>query len=194
MPARPKHRDTIVDASIALFRKNGYAATGLNDIVEASRAPKGSLYHYFPRGKASIAEAAVLEAGERVVQTLTEIAADAPDTGTLLQRHAGLLAGWLEQSGFRDGCPVTTVLLELAPQERAVAAAGRRAYAMRIDCLRERLMADGHDAAEAERLAVLCTSAVQGSLIQARVERSRHPVLTTATELARLLAATSGRS
>ena len=42
-----------------LFRRQGYAGTGLNDIVELSGAPKGSLYHYFPDGKASIAEAAV---------------------------------------------------------------------------------------------------------------------------------------
>ena len=59
MPAKPKHRDAIVNAAVALFRRRGYSGTGLSDIVELSGAPKGSLYHYFPNGKLSIAEAAV---------------------------------------------------------------------------------------------------------------------------------------
>jgi hypothetical protein len=30
-----------------LFRRQGYSATALNDIVDESSAPKGSFYHYF---------------------------------------------------------------------------------------------------------------------------------------------------
>ncbi|WLA76034.1 MULTISPECIES: hypothetical protein [Bradyrhizobium] len=37
----------------------------------------------------------------------------------------------------------------------------------------------------AQALAVLCTSALQGALIQARVERSGRPIEVTAAELAR---------
>ena len=187
MSAPPKHRNAIIDAAIALFRKKGYAATGLNDIVAASGAPKGSLYYYFPKGKASIAEAAVTEAGERVVATIREVAAGSAGTAELLRKHAALLAGWLAKSGFRDGCPITTVLLELAPGDRAVTVAGRKAYEARIGCLTESLLAGGHTQPRARALATLCTSAIQGSLIQARVERSKAPVLTTADELATLL-------
>lgn len=188
MAAQRKHRDSIVDTAIALFRKKGYAATGLNDIVAASGAPKGSLYYYFPKGKASIAEAAVTVAGERLVATLRNVAASSSGTGELLRNHAALLAGWLEKSGFRDGCPIATVLLELAPGDRAVTSAGKKAYAARIDCLTDKLIADGHERWRARGLATLCSSAIQGALIQARVERSKAPVLTTADELAALLA------
>ena len=172
-----------------LFRRNGYSATGLNDIVDASGAPKGSLYHYFPAGKASIAEATVIEAGRRVAETLRKLAATMPSTGALLKEHARLLAGWMKQSGFRDGCPITTVLLELAPEDRSVTEAGRQAYAVRLGVLTDKLIADGIPKRRAERLAILCTSAMQGALIQARVERTGAPVLTTAEELAELLAA-----
>jgi TetR/AcrR family transcriptional repressor of lmrAB and yxaGH operons len=40
VPAVPKHRKPIVDAAVTLFRRQGYAGTGLNDIVDASGAPK----------------------------------------------------------------------------------------------------------------------------------------------------------
>jgi TetR/AcrR family transcriptional repressor of lmrAB and yxaGH operons len=187
MPAVPKHRQPIINAAVTLFRRQGYARTGLNDIVDVSGAPKGSLYHYFPLGKSSIAVAAVEEAGRRVTTTVQALAKECNSTGELLRAHARLLAGWMRSSGFRNGCPITTVLLELAPRERAVAEAGRKAYAARVAILSDKLMADGHSRVRADALAVLCTSAMQGALIQARVERSGRPIEVTAGELARLL-------
>ena len=193
MPATPKHRQPVIDAAVTLFRRQGYSATGLNDIVEASGAPKGSLYYYFPEGKPSIAVAAVAEAGRRVARTVAKLADEAPSTGALIRAHARLLAGWMQKSGFRDGCPITTVLLELAPRDRAVAQAGRDAYAARLGILTERLIADGFPRERARRLAGLCVSAIQGALIQARVERSSAPIETAADELARMLEALAGR-
>ena len=189
MPAVPKHRHPITDAAVVLFRRKGYSATGLNEIVEVSGAPKGSLYHYFPEGKASIAVAAIEEAGRRVAKTVEKLTSECSSTAELLRAHARLLSGWMRKSGFRDGCPITTALLELAPANRAVAEAGRNAYAARIGILRDKLMNDGFSPSRAQRLATLCTSALQGALIQARVERSGMPIEATADELARMLEA-----
>jgi len=191
MPTVPRHRQPIVNAAVRLFRQQGYAGTGLNDIVEVSGAPKGSLYHYFPDGKTSIAIAAVEEAGRRVAQTMLTLAAETRSTADLLRAHARLLSGWMRKSGFRDGCPITTVLLELAPRDRGVSEAGRKAYASRIDIIKDKLVADGFAPARTERLAILCVSTLQGALIQARVERSGAPIETAAEELARMLEAIS---
>jgi len=187
MPAVPKHRQPIINTAVTLFRRQGYSRTGLNEIVDVSGAPKGSLYHYFPLGKSSIAVAAVTEAGRRVATTLTKLVEECRSTGELLRRHAELLSGWMRASGFRDGCPITTVLLELAPGDRDVTEAGRSAYRTRVAILADKLVADGFPRARADALAVLCTSALQGALIQARVERSGRPLEITAAELARLL-------
>ena len=73
MATPPRHRGAIVRAAATLFRRNGYAATGINEIAEVSGAPKGSLYHYFPNGKDEIAEAAVRFAGAGVVATLEKL-------------------------------------------------------------------------------------------------------------------------
>lgn len=193
MPAVPKHRAPIVNAAVTLFRRQGYAGTGLNDIVDASGAPKGSLYHYFPAGKASIAVAAVEEAGRRVAETMTKLAREYRSTGGLLRAHARLLAGWMRMSGYRDGCPITTVLLELAPRNRQASEAGRKAYAARLAVLRDKLISDGFSHPRAERLAVLCVSTLQGALIQSRVERSGTAIETAADELAAMLDAARSR-
>ena len=191
MPAVPKHRRPIVDAAVTLFRRQGYAGTGLNDIVDTSGAPKGSLYHYFPAGKASIAIAAVEEAGKRVAETMAKLVSETSSTADLLRAHARLLSGWMRKSGFRDGCPITTVLLELAPKDRGVAEAGRKAYISRIDVTKSKLITDGFSPIRAERIAILCVATLQGALIQARVERSGTPIETAADELAKLLEAKS---
>ncbi|MDO8911576.1 MAG: helix-turn-helix domain-containing protein [Phenylobacterium sp.] len=187
MPAVPKHRTPIINAAVRLFRRQGFAGTGLNDIVDASGAPKGSLYHYFPEGKASIAVAAVEEAGLRVAETMAKLAREHRSAADLMRAHGRLYAGWMRKSGFRDGCPITTVLLELAPRNRAVSEAGRKAYGARLAILREKLAADGFSPARAERLSVLCVSALQGALIQSRVERSGAAIETAADELAAML-------
>lgn len=187
MPAAPKHRKPIVDAAVKLFRRKGYARTGLNEIVEESGAPKGSLYYYFPKGKLSIGAAAVEEAGDRIVSTVNEIAARTSSTSELLIEHAGLLAQWMRKSRYRDGCPITTVLLEMAPEDRAISDAGRKAYAARISIMSDQLMRDGYSRNEAERLSLLCVSALQGALIQSRVELSGKPIEIAAAELGALL-------
>lgn len=187
MPAVAKHRQPIIDAAVTLFRKQGYARTAVNDIADESGAPKGSLYYYFPQGKSSIAAAAVEEAGRRVIATLEALAQEHRSTGDLLRAHARLLAGWMQMSAYRDGCPITTVLLELAPADRTAAAAGRKAYAARLSILARSLTKDGFSRARADALAVLCASALQGALIQARAERSGTAIETTAQELAQLL-------
>lgn len=187
MPRNQKHRQPIVDAAVTLFRRQGYASTGLNDIVEKCGAPKGSLYYYFPDGKCSIAVAAVEEAGLRVAKTLHDLTETQETTGDVLKAYAALLTGWMKKSGFRDGCPITTVLLELAPQERAIAQAGRKAYTDQIHVFCEKLIADGYTPDRAKRLARLCVSAMQGALVQARVQKSGEPLEGVAEELATYL-------
>ncbi len=86
---------------------------------------------------------------------------------------------------------MTTVLLELAPKNRAVSKTGRNAYATRIAIHRDKLIEDGHSPARAQRLTQLCTSAIQGALIQSRIERSGKPIVCAAEELAQMFYATS---
>jgi TetR/AcrR family transcriptional regulator, lmrAB and yxaGH operons repressor len=187
MSRKPKHRDTIVQAALTLFRRRGYSGTGVNDIVALSGAPKGSLYHYFPDGKLSIAEAAVRQAGENVTRTLETLAADNKTPGKLVRAYAALIGQWMAKSKFRDGGPITTILLETVPGDAKLTAAGRTAFAAWRGAIASRLTAQGVAAARAERLAALVIAAIEGSLIQARVEGHAGAIDAIARELEALL-------
>jgi len=187
MPAPPKHRGAIVRAAATLFRRNGYAATGINEIAELAGAPKGSLYHYFPEGKDQIGEAAVRFAGKLVLTSLEKLEGDHKTAAAMMQAYCRLLAGWMAKSGFRDGCPISTTLLESAPQSPGIALAGREAFAAWQAVIARALLRDGFSKAEARRLSAFAISAMEGALILARVESSGEPIEHVAKSLAIVL-------
>jgi len=187
MPAPPKHRGAIVRAAATLFRRNGYAATGINEIAELAGAPKGSLYHYFPDGKDQIGEAAVRFAGKLVIATLEKLEQEHKSAAAMMQAYCRLLAGWMAKSGFRDGCPISTTLLESVPQSPGIALAGREAFAAWQTVIARALLRDGFSKGEARRLSTFAVSAVEGALILARVEGSGEPIEDVARSLALVL-------
>lgn len=174
-------------AAATLFRRNGYSATGINEIADVAGAPKGSLYHYFPEGKDQIGEAAVRFAGKGVVATLEQLEQQHGTAAAMVQAYCRLLVGWMAKSKFRDGCPISTTLLESAPQSAAIALAGREAFAAWRGVIARALLRDGFTRAEARRLSTLAVSAIEGSLILARVESSAEPIEDVAKSLATIL-------
>ncbi|MEZ4401529.1 MAG: TetR/AcrR family transcriptional regulator [Kofleriaceae bacterium] len=183
-------RAKLTAATATLLRRQGYHATGLADIVAASGAPRGSLYHYFPAGKEALACAALDESGAAWRQTLDEVIAAAPDLGSAITAVCDVLAQALVASDFRDGCPLATVALEAAASSEPVRATVAAHYEAWLALIAARLTDLGvTDGALARQLATFTLSAVEGALMLAKVQRSAQPLTDVATTL-RTLAAT----
>jgi len=173
-----------VSSTVKLLRRQGYAATGVSDILRLAGAPKGSLYYHFPGGKSELAAAAVTEAGALVARTLEEIAAAADGPVDFIKRYCTLLERWLQESGFRSGCPIATTLLETAPQSGIIRAAGARALDDWVAVIAAVFDADRRlPAAAARRRAALVIAAVEGALMLARTHRSTEPLALVRDEL-----------
>ena len=185
--AAPNQREKIVRATASLLRRRGYAATGLAEIIAESGAPKGSLYYYFPKGKAQIAAEAVRYAGAKVRETIVGLGADGAGPSDIVRRYGVLLGGWMAQSDFQDGCPIATTLLETAPQDADIAGAGRAAFADWTQALETPLMQAGLAPARARTLARLAMMSFEGALILARVECAQAAILLAADEIAALI-------
>ena len=63
-------RQRLVTAAAELFRRRGYAATGIKAVLTAAEAPYGSLYHFFPGGKAELGRAVIEESGRVYLEHL----------------------------------------------------------------------------------------------------------------------------
>jgi TetR/AcrR family transcriptional repressor of nem operon len=40
-------RETLIEVGLGLIHTAGYTATGINQVLEAAKVPKGSFYHHF---------------------------------------------------------------------------------------------------------------------------------------------------
>jgi TetR/AcrR family transcriptional regulator, lmrAB and yxaGH operons repressor len=180
-------RDAFIDTTARLLRRQGYAATGLNEIVARSGAPKGSLYFHFPGGKEQLALAAMDRAGEQLREAITATLASSDDLGEALSRLLDALAAGLEQSGYRDGCPIATVALEAASDSEPLRASAAGAFDSWLAALEQRLRGDGFAPPAARQRALHILSAIEGALILSRAMHDVGPLRAVRDELVALV-------
>lgn len=186
---RAQHEAALLAEAARLFRRKGYAATGTNEILAAAGAPRGSLYYYFPGGKEEIGARAIEEAGKLVTLTLKRLTAETDSPADFVERYAGMLAGWIEKSGYRDGCPVTTTLLENAPDSEAITRVGREAFRHWRRTVEAMLAKHGWPEERRPATARMIMMALNGAQTHARAEGSTEPLQECARELRMLLEA-----
>ena len=196
MPRTSTARGDAIAAASDLFRRQGYAATGLEEILEVSGAPKGSFYHHFPGGKEELALDALAYSGGRVRALVDQLAETAPTAGALVAAIAAKQAADLRDSDYALGCPVATVALELAGASEEVASTSAAAFDSWTEPLADRLRESGRDGAEAIRLARWALAGLEGALLLARASHDAAIVTELASITARILDGdgTPGRS
>jgi TetR/AcrR family transcriptional repressor of lmrAB and yxaGH operons len=181
-------REAFLRATAQLLQRQGYAASGLNEIVAASGAPKGSLYFHFPGGKEELAAVAIARSGAGLAGAIESILSAHEQLGAGIAALIDALAAGLQASGYVEGCPVATVALETAASSEELRGAAQQAFESWIAPLHARLHAEGMAAAVAERRAILVLSAIEGALLLARARRSPEPLLAVREELLELSA------
>lgn len=176
-------RDAFIVSTGRLLRRQGYAATGLNEIVSRSGAPRGSLYFHFPGGKEELAAAAMERTGEELRGAIAAVIGSRPRAAESLAVLIDGLAAGLEASGFRDGCPIATVALEASGDSEMVRLAAERIFNSWLRALEEGLAAEGLDSEQAARRALLVLAAIEGALLLARARRDLAPLEAVRDEL-----------
>ncbi len=171
-----------------MLRRQGYAATGLNEIVALSGAPRGSLYFHFPAGKEELAAAAMTRSGEALREGMRALLWSSDDLAVALGRLIDSLAAGLESSGYADGCPIATVALEASHTSERVRVSAAAVFDSWLEALQDRIVASGVEEERAGRRALLVLSAVEGALILARARRGLAPLAAVREELIELLA------
>jgi AcrR family transcriptional regulator len=109
-----KTRDRILTATADLLRRKGYNGTGLKEIVKASEAPFGSIYHHFPGGKEELGAEAIRLAGRTYNALIQLFFENATDAAAATQAFFDGAAEVLRVTDYEDACPIATVALEVA--------------------------------------------------------------------------------
>jgi len=170
-----------------LFRAQGYHATGLNQLVAEGGAPKGSLYFHFPGGKEQLAAESVRLSGEEVGGTLEAALAGVTEPASAVTLVLDRLGDELAASGYRRGCPVASVALDVAADSEPVREACAAVYDGWQAAIAGRLRTAGLP--DPDGLAALVLSAVEGALLLARTRRDLAPLHAVRDHLTALLTA-----
>lgn len=177
-------REAMLGSAIRLFRERGVGGTSFADVLEASGAPRGSVYHHFPGGKKQLVGEAVEAAGEYVA---AQFEASPEDPAEMVDRFARLYMKALEETDFREGCPLMAAAVAGASEEAAEPAA--RAFGQIGDSLTASLTGSGVEPDRARSLALLAISAIEGAIVLSRAEKSTEPLDRTRQEIAGIYAA-----
>jgi AcrR family transcriptional regulator len=165
-------RDRIVDASAELFRRQGYSATGVKQIVEAAQAPFGSLYHFFPGGKEQLGAEAIKVSGAIYALLIPAIFDAAPDLVTGVRMFFAGAAEHLRETDYEDACPIATVALEVSSSSETMRAACAEVFESWITAGAARHTGSGLSPEQARELTIGMLAALEGAFVLARATRT----------------------
>jgi AcrR family transcriptional regulator len=176
MTTRATTRARIVDATADLFRRQGYNATGVKQIVATARAPFGSLYHFFPGGKEELGAEVIRWSGAMYLQLLDTVFDPAPDAVTGIRDCFAGAAETLRATDYADACPIATVALEVASTSEVLRQATADVFESWIGAAAERFERAGVRPDEARPVAVTVLSLLEGAFIFCRALRTTDPL------------------
>lgn len=169
-------RTRLVESALALFSRNGYAATGVKAILADAKTPYGSLYHWFPGGKRELGVAAVQHGGSRY-RGLFESRYPS-DLNVVEATEAAFVeaADMLEATDFADACPLATIALEVANTDEPMRLAAAEAFESWLEVFEQRFLTAGMSAERAREVAVNVFCLLEGAALLSRTTKSPGPM------------------
>lgn len=181
--ARPrlsgKTREQLLEQGVASFLYNGFHGTGLKEVLDSVKVPKGSFYNYF-ESKEAFAAAAIRHYADCFADKMRRAVEAGPDPYTGLRRFfEGLMADFAA-AGYVGGCLIANLGGELEGSDlcRDTLAGAFRDWRDGVAEILRRSQQLGRVRADldATDLADLLTEAWEGAVIRMKLERSLEPL------------------
>src|SRR5690242_16054915 len=160
-------RDRLLESSAELFRKQGYSATGIKQIVTAAQAPFASLYHFFPGGKEELGAEAIRVSGALYELLIPAVFDPAPDLPTGVRNFFAGAADHLRETDYADACPIATIALETSSSSEPLRQACAEVFERWIAAGAELHEDGGLAAEEAHDLTIAMLAALEGAFVLA---------------------------
>src|SRR5947209_1903993 len=174
----------MIDSARDLFRVRGYSGTGFRDVVTHSGAPRGSIYHHFPRGKTQLAEEVIQH--DVAAFTAHVESRRAADPIAVLRAYMAWGRATLKATECTGGCPVAALVVEAHDGSELIDAASA-AWTAAVDGFAGALRAAGVSRERASSIATLVFASLQGAVLLARAARDVAPLDAAERELERLV-------
>ncbi len=183
-------REKLLAETFGLVRRNGFKATSVNDVLQATGVKKGALYHHFP-GKDDLGMA-VLERTRQCFFNMIDstLRASSPLAGldlfleTVLQKQ--------RENGFVGGCLWGNTVLEMSDIQPTYTKfvehvfdewVARMEVAIRAGQCADQIRTD----LPAADLARLLVAGIEGGIMMSRLTKQEGPLKTCLTSLRQML-------
>ena len=162
-------RSDMVQGAIGLLAAHGVHGTSFALLIEATNAPRGSIYHHVPGGKSELIRDAVTSIGASVASIIDNLPVEKPEDviDAFIEGWRALLVG----GNFDRGCAVAATSLG-AGDETSLRDAARAVFETWTSSLTEAFVRTGVGRTEAADYASLCIAVVEGALILGRTTRT----------------------
>lgn len=173
MPRKTDSRDNAIDAAERLFRMQGYAATGLTQILEESGSPKGSFYFHFPRGKTQLAEETIDRYVAVRAAAFRQLSEDTKgDAVGFVNKLCSAAAAEMLASDFQYGCLMQNLANELALLDAELTERIARGFTDTTKIAADHFRGCGFSPKRAAAAATALTASLEGARTIARLERT----------------------
>lgn len=187
MKSQSETKHNILVTASRLFRLQGYHATGLNQIIKESGAPKGSLYYYFPGGKEELAVEAIKVTNEICIKQLKESLFHVSDPVAAVRSFFENFAKDFRDIEHFEGAPIGLMALETWLISEPLRKACQSAFDQWQRMLSDMLVYHGYGDAEAKELAMTIHALVEGAIVLSVTRKDHQPLLTAAKHISMLL-------
>ena len=184
-PIAAEKRQHIVATAYALFRKDGFHATGIDRIIEEAEVAKMTMYRHFPSKDELIVEVLDWRA-KRFAGQLDALGATARTSPQKVMAIFDWYASWFESPGFA-GCLFQHALAEFGDHKHPVfrAAAGQKdAFKHRM----QKILTGCMPPARAERTASALLMLIEGATLMAQMGHGKAAIKDARQAATRLLA------
>jgi AcrR family transcriptional regulator len=167
--ARRDVRQEMIRGAVDLLAEHGVQGTSFALLLEATDAPRGSIYHHFPGGKTELVREAVSSVGAAVTALLDSV--DAAEPSDVVAVFVDGWRGLLLTGGCERGCAVAATVLG-AGDDASLRQAARTVFESWTEALGRAFVRSGATPDEAADYAALCLAAVEGALVLGRASHS----------------------
>ncbi|OPJ61190.1 TetR/AcrR family transcriptional regulator [Clostridium oryzae] len=189
MNSKTDSREKILVAASKLFQVKGYNGTGLNEILQESKAPKGSLYYYFPNGKEELALAAIKLASETIENRLKNVFREHSNPIDAVQAIINNITDDLQRDNKLQDISLSLIALETYLSNESLRNACQEAFSSLQKLYADKLIESGMPHATAEDLGAFIQISIEGAITLAVTERKPAALLAVNRQLTNLLTA-----
>lgn len=169
-------KEKFIETACKLFEVKGYNATGLNEILKESGAPKGSLYYHFPKGKEQLALESIKLAGKKITNNLkrTLDMFESPTEGIIC--NINNMAKIIDDNRKMEDVSISLIALETYISNETLRKACEQIFDSIEKIYVEKLIKYGINENRANDIAVSISAMVEGAIMLSLTRKNGNPL------------------